>query len=153
MRVTLDSFMPFRLSGTRTDTPLQTAPSSDPSNPTLLRAKKKKEKKHTHLCLNTHQQQAHNTNTPPRKWGEKKKSKKKQQKNREAQTFRQTGTRHKAERRHTRTHLPDTRRKLTDKHTKRRAQSTAQPEVYFMQEYSKVNFTIQLNIKDGYIPL
>ena len=66
---------------------------------------------------------------------------------------RQTDTRHKAERRHTRTHLPDTQRKLTDKHTKRWAQSTAQPEVYFMQEYSKVCFTIQLNIKGGYIPL
>lgn len=34
-----------------------------------------------------------------------------------------------------------------------RTQSTAQPEVYFMQKYSKVCFTIQLNIKGWYIPL
>lgn len=52
------------------------------------------------------------------------------------------------------THLPDTQHILTDKHTKKQqTQSTAQPEVYFMQKYSKVCFTIQLNIKGWYIPL
>ena len=59
---------------------------------------------------------------------------------------------------HTRTracrYLPDTHHILTDKHTKKQqTQSTAQPEVYFMQKYSKVCFTIQLNIKGWYIPL
>lgn len=40
----------------------------------------------------------------------------------------------------------------TNKETQK-TQSTAQPEVDFMQKYSKVCFTIQLNIKDSYIPL
>lgn len=94
--------------------------------------------------------------------GKKKTKTKTQKKNREAQTFhranrRRRGTKLKT---HTHTHkltharLPDTQLTLTDKHTKKqRTQSPAQPEVYFMQKYSKVCFTIQLNIKGGYIPL
>lgn len=41
----------------------------------------------------------------------------------------------------------------TNTQKKQQTQSTAQPEVYFMQKYSKVCFTIQLNIKGWYIPL
>lgn len=152
MRLTLDGFC---LSATgSTDTVFQTSPSSDTSNPTLLSARRKR--KRAHLYVNTHQQQHHNSATPPRKRKKKKKKPKLKTQKREKHKHsdcRQTDTRHKAERRHTRSHLPGTQRKLTDKHTKQRAQSTAQPEVYFMQEYSKVCFTIQLNIKGGYIPL
>lgn len=118
---------------------------------------REKRKKHAHLYLNTHQRQHHNSTAPPRKLNKKTTPKthknKKKQRSTNIPTCRQTDMRCKAERRHARTHLPGTQRKLTDKHTKQRAQSTAQPEVYFMQEYSKVCFTIQLNIKGGYIPL
>lgn len=120
---------------------------------------REKKKKRARLYVNTHQQQQHhNSATPPGKRKKKKHNKKTTKKHKKGRSTniprcRQTDTRHKAERRHTRSHLPGTQRKLTDKHTKQRAQSTAQPEVYFMQEYSKVCFTIQLNIKGGYIPL
>lgn len=148
MRLTLDSFCLF--ASLALVLTLFSRLLHHPTHQIRLSSVQKKEKKHTHLYLNTHQQQPHNTTTLPRKWGEKKKNNKKQRST-NIPTRRQTDTRHKAERRHTRTHLPDTQRKLTDKHTKRWAQSTAQPEVYFMQEYSKVCFTIQLNIKGGYI--
>lgn len=114
-------------------------------------------KKRAHLYVNTHQQPTSQQRHPAPKKEEKKKNnnQKTQKKGRSTNipTCRQTDRRHKAERRHTRSHLPGTQRQLTDKHTKQRAQSTAQPEVYFMQEYSKVCFTIQLNIKGGSIPL
>lgn len=85
-----------------------------------------------------------------------KKQKKKQHWSTNIPTHKHTDTRRKVERAYTgaRAHLPDTRHILTDKHTKKQqTQSTAQPEVYFMQKYSKVCFTIQLNIKGWYIPL
>lgn len=116
--------------------------------------------KYTHFHLNIHQQQPHKNSR------QKKKTKTKTQKNREkrkhftAQTDRDKAQSWKHTHRHTLTHartharLPDTQLTLTDKHTKKQqTQSPAQPEVYFMQKYSKVCFTIQLNIKGGYIPL
>lgn len=99
-----------------------------------------------HFHLNTHQQHPHK-----KLWQKIQKNK-----NREAQTFRHAnrsrqGTQMNA---YTHTYLPDTQHILTDKHTKKQqTQRTAQPEVYFMQKYSKVCFTIQLNIKGWYIPL
>lgn len=128
------------LFSTHTDTVFQTAPSSQTSNPTLFSVRIKKKKKYTHFHLNIHQQQPHKPQT-------------KKNKNTKAQTFRRANRRrHKLGRTHT--HLPDTQHILTDRHTKKQqTQSTAQPKVYFMQKYSKVCFTIQLNIKGWYIPL
>lgn len=88
-----------------------------------------------------------------------KKKTKTEKKEREAQTFHRSnrqkrGTKLNHTHTHTRVRLPDTQLTLTDKHTKKQqTQSPAQPEVYFMQKYSKVCFTIQLNIKGWYIPL
>ncbi len=126
------------LFSTHTDTVFQTAPSSKTSNPSLFSVRIKEEKKYMHFHLNIHQQQPH------------KNSDKKTHKSTNIPTRKQTETRHKLEHTHahTHTHLPDTQHILTDKHTKQQqTQSTAQPEVYFMQKYSKVCFTIQLNIK------
>lgn len=86
---------------------------------------------------------------------EKKEKKKQQQpkntKKGEAQTFRR------ADRQTGGTKLSaGTRARISPAHSanwQTNTQSTAQPEVYFMQEYSKVCFTIQLNIKGGSIPL
>lgn len=140
------------LFGAHTDTVFQTAPSSKTSNPTLFSARMKEKEKHTRFHLNIHQQQPHKTQT--KKKQKTKKNKTQKHKHSDAQTdgdMAQTWT-------HTRTracrYLPDTHHILTDKHTKKQqTQSTAQPEVYFMQKYSKVCFTIQLNIKGWYIPL
>lgn len=155
MRLTLDSFCLFAspaLPLTRFSRLLHhPAPQIRPSSA--------REEKETHAFIFEYtpaatSQQRHPT--PKRKQKRKKHTdthKNKKQRSTNIPTCRQTDMRCKAERRHTRTRLPGTQRKLTDKHTKQRAQSTAQPEVYFMQEYSKVCFTIQLNIKGGYIPL
>lgn len=66
-----------------------------------------------------------------------------------------TETRRKVENAHTHTHTSQTHSThwQTNTQKKQQTQSTAQPEVYFMQKYSKVCFTIQLNIKGWYIPL
>lgn len=118
--------------------------------------------KYTHFHLNIHQQQPHKK-TRDEKRKQKQKHRKKTERSANISPRKQTETRHKVENtlthRHTlahaRTHVfPDTQLPLTDKHTKKQqTQSPAQPEVYFMQKYSKVCFTIQLNIKGGYIPL
>lgn len=152
------------LFSTHTDTVFQTAPSSETSNPTLFRARRKERGKiHAFSFEYTPATTSQKLETKKRKT--KTKTQKKQ---REAQTFhrvnrRRQGTKlktHTHTQRHALTHartharLPDTQLTLTDKHTKKQqTQSPAQPEVYFMQKYSKVCFTIQLNIKGGYIPL
>lgn len=129
------------LFSTHTDNVFQTSPSSQTSNLTLFSVRIKEKKKYTHFHLNIHEQQSHKSQT-------------KKHKSTNIPMLKKTETRHKLERAHTHTHLPDTQHILTDKHTKKQqTQSTAQPEVYFMQKYSKVCFTIQLNIKGWYIPL
>ena len=135
--VSLASVFSVCLFSPHTDTVFQTAPSSKTSNPTLFSVRIKEEKKHTHSHLNKHQQQPHKTQT-------------KKHKSTNISTRKQTETTHKLEctHAHTHTHLPDTQHILTDKHTKKQqTQSPAQSELYFMQKYSKVCFTIQLNIK------
>lgn len=159
MRVTLDSFCLFASLALALTlfSRLLHHPTHQIRPSSVQKTKKQKKGKETHPFLFEYTPAATSLTMPPTrpengggKGGGGSRKNNKKQRSTNIPTRRQTDTRHKAERRHTRTHLPDTQRRLTDKHTKR---STAQPEVYFMQEYSKVCFTIQLNIKGRYIPL
>lgn len=122
-----------------TDTVFQTAPSSQTSNPTLfsVRIKEgKKKKKNTRIFhLNIHQRQPHETRD--------------KKKNTKAQTFQRANRR----RRDTHTHTSQTHSTCWQTNTQRNSKQKAQPEDDFMQRYSKVCFTVQLNIKAWYIPL
>lgn len=81
--------------------------------------------------------------------------KKKTRTHTKAQRFQRTNTQRQDAKLKTNTHTSQTHSThwQTNTQKKQQTQSTAQPEVYFMQKYSKVCFTIQLNIKGWYIPL